>query len=151
MATVCKGDKPGVSPIRILVVDDNEPFRHFVCSMVGKRPELQIVGEASDGLEAVNKSEELQPDLILLDIELPSLNGFEAARQIFKLAPKSKIIFLSQESSTDVVRSALRLGAMGYVAKAKAASDLLGAIEAVVQGKQFIGVGLTDQGLTDPE
>jgi DNA-binding NarL/FixJ family response regulator len=151
MATFCNGDKPSVSPVRILVVDDNEPFRHFVCSMVGKRAELQIVGEASDGLEAVNKSEELQPDLILLDIGLPSLNGIEAAKRICNLVPESKIIFLSQESSTDVVRGALSMGAMGYVAKAKAASDLLTAIEAVVQGKQFVSTGLMDQGLTDLE
>jgi DNA-binding NarL/FixJ family response regulator len=151
MATFGIVDRPIVSRIRILVVDDSEPFRHFICSMLGKRPELQIIGEASDGLEAVHKSEELQPDLILLDISLPSLNGIEAARRICKLAPKSKIVFLSQESSPDIVRGALSLGAMGYVVKAIAARDLLVAVEAVVQGKQFISAGLKDQVLTDPE
>jgi DNA-binding NarL/FixJ family response regulator len=150
MATTRIVDKPSVSPVRILVVDDNEPFRQFICSMLGKRAELQMIGEASDGLEAVHKSEELQPDLILLDISLPSLNGIEAARRIRKLAPKSKIVFLTQESSPDVVRGALSLGAMGYVAKASSGSDLLVAVDAVVQGRQFISAGLTDQLLTDP-
>jgi DNA-binding NarL/FixJ family response regulator len=151
MATFGIVDRPIVSRIRILVVDDSEPFRHFICSMLGKRPELQIIGEASDGLEAVHKSEELQPDLILLDISLPSLNGIEAARRICKLAPKSKIVFLSQESSPDVVRGALGLGAMGYIVKASAAMDLLVAVEAVVHGKRFISAGLKEQVLTDPE
>jgi DNA-binding NarL/FixJ family response regulator len=119
--------------------------------MLGERSELQIIGEASDGLEAVHKAKELQPDLILLDIGLPSLNGIEAARRICDLAPKSKIVFLSQESSPDIVRGALRLGAMGYVAKSNAGSDLLAAVEAIVQGKQFVSPGLTDQVLTDTE
>ena len=99
---------------------------------------MQIVGEASDGLEAVRQAEELKPDLILLDIGLPTLNGIEAARQIRSLAPESKIIFLTQESSADVVREALSLGAWGYVVKARAGSDLLPAVEAVLLGKQFI-------------
>ena len=133
------------------MVEDNEPFRHFICSMLGKSAELQIIGEASDGIEAVHKAEELQPDLILLDIGLPSLNGIEAARRICKLAPTSKIVFLSQESSPDIVRCALSLGAMGYVAKPNAGNDLLAAVEAVVQGKQFVSAGLTDQVLTDTE
>ena len=71
--------------IRVLVVEDSEPFWKLICSTLGKRPELQIVGEVSDGLEAVQKAEELQPDLILLDIGLPTLGGIEAARRIRKL------------------------------------------------------------------
>jgi DNA-binding NarL/FixJ family response regulator len=124
------------------VVDDYEPFRQFICSTLRKRPELQIVGEVSDGLEAVHKVEELQADLILLDIGLPTLNGIEAARQIRKLAPESKIIFVSQESSADVVQEALALGALGYVVKAHAGSELLAAVGAVLTGSQFVGSGL---------
>ena len=82
------------------------------------------MGEASDGLEALQKAVELQPDLILLDIGLPSLNGIEVARQIRSLVSESKIIFLTQESSSDVVQQALSLGARGYVAKIKAGVDL---------------------------
>jgi DNA-binding NarL/FixJ family response regulator len=87
-----------VPTVRVLVVDDYEPFRRFVCSTLRKRPELQIIGEASDGLEAVHKAEDMQPDLIVLDIGLPTLDGIEAARRIRKLSPQSKILFVSQES-----------------------------------------------------
>lgn len=94
--------------------------------------------ELADGLEAVQKAEELKPDLILMDIGLPGLNGIEAGRQIRKLVPDAKIIFLTQESSEDVVQEALRLGARGYVVKTRAGSDLMPAVEAVLQGKQFV-------------
>jgi DNA-binding NarL/FixJ family response regulator len=132
-----------VSSIRVLVVDDYEPFRRFICSTLAKRPELQIVWEAADGLEAVRKSEELQPDLIVLDIGLPTLNGIEAARRIRKLAPDSKLLFLSQESSADVVQEALSLGALGYVVKAHAGNELSAAVGAVLAGQQFISSGLS--------
>src|SRR3977135_444425 len=121
-----------MSVIRVLVVDDFEPLRLFVASTLQKRPDLRIVFEASDGMQAVHKAEELQPELILLDIGLPTLNGIEAARRIRRLSPESKIIFLSQESSPDVVQEALNLGAWGYVLKARAASELLAAVEAVI-------------------
>jgi DNA-binding NarL/FixJ family response regulator len=132
-----------MSPVRVFVVDDYEPFRRFVCSTLEQRPELQIIGEASDGLEAVQKAEEIQPDLIVLDLGLPTLNGIEAARQIRKLAPQSKILFLSQESSPDVVQEAFTLGALGYVVKAHAGSELLAAVEAVRHGRQFVSRGLS--------
>ena len=124
---------------RVLVVDDYEPFRRFVCSTLRDKAELQIVGEVSDGLKAVQTAKELQPDLIVLDIGLPSLNGIEAARRIRKLSPDSKILFLSQESSTDMVRESFGLGAQGYVVKADAGSELLQAVDAVLRGQQFVG------------
>ena len=128
--------------MRVLVVDDFKKFRQFVCSTLGKDPRLQVVGEASDGLEAVHKAQELQPDLIVLDLSLPTLNGLEAAQQIHKLAPQCKILFLSQEFSAELVQEALRSGAIGYVVKARAAIDLLAAVQAVLQGRQFISDGL---------
>ncbi len=134
------------SPIRVLVVDDYEPVRRFVCSTLGKRPAFQIVGEASDGVAAVRQAEELKPDLVLLDIGLPRLNGLQAAREIRKLSPHSKIIFVSQESSPDVVQEALSLGPLGYVAKARAGSDLLAAVEAVLEGRRFVSNGLATSG-----
>ena len=137
------------SSVRILAVDDYEPFRRFICSTLRKRPELRVIGESSDGLEAVHKAEELQPDLIVLDIGLPTLNGIEAARQIRKVSPESKIVFISQESSADVVREAFSLGALGYVVKAHAGSDLLPAVEAVLEGRQFIGSGLSGHRFAD--
>jgi DNA-binding NarL/FixJ family response regulator len=126
------------STVRVLIVDDYEPFRQLVSSTLAKRPALQIIGEVSDGLEAVRRAEKLKPDLILLDIGLPTLNGIEAARRIRKLAPESKVIFLSQESSPDVMKEALDLGAWGYVVKARAESDLLAAVEAIILGKRFV-------------
>jgi DNA-binding NarL/FixJ family response regulator len=127
---------------RILVVEDYEPIRRFICSMLRKRPGFQIV-EVTDGLEAVQKAGELQPDLIMLDIGLPSLNGIDAARRIRKLFPKTRILFVSQESSAVVVQEALALGARGYVVKAHAGSELLAAVEAVLQGRQFVSSGLS--------
>jgi DNA-binding NarL/FixJ family response regulator len=138
----CNGDGCGMSPVRVLVVEDYEPFRRFVCSMLERKPELEVICEATDGLEAVRRGEELQPDLIVLDIGLPSLNGIEAARRIRKSSPESKILFVSQETATDVVEEALGLGAMGYVAKANAGIELLAAVQAVSEGKWFVGAGL---------
>jgi DNA-binding NarL/FixJ family response regulator len=121
-----------------MVVEDFLSFRKFVCSKLNQRPGLQVICEVSDGLEAVQKAEELQPDLILLDMCLPALNGIEVARRLRELAPKSKIIFLSQETSPDFVQHALVLGALGYVFKTHAEGDLLVAIDAVLSGKRFV-------------
>lgn len=134
-----RGDYLATSSARVLVVDDFEPFRRVVASILQKRPELQIICEVSDGLEAVQKAEELQPDLILLDIGLPKLNGIEAARRIRKLSSGSKILFVSQESSADVVQEALATGARGYVLKTDARSEILAAVDAMLRGEQFVG------------
>lgn len=127
-----------ISTVRVVVVDDFEPFRRLIYSMLRKDPRLRSVGEASDGLEGVRKAEELQPDLVLLDIGLPGINGIEAARRIRKVSPRSKILFVSQESSADVVQEALATGALGYVVKAFAANELFPAIEEVLAGRRFI-------------
>jgi len=131
---------------RVLVVEDHEPFRRYVCSTLQGQVDLQVIGEPEDGLQAVQHAEALQPDLILFDIGLPQLNGIEAARQIRKLAPNARIIFLTQESSAEVVREALSLGAWGYVLKAQAQNDLLAAIAAVANGERFVSSGLEGTG-----
>jgi DNA-binding NarL/FixJ family response regulator len=127
-----------LAPIRVLVVEDFAPFREFILSTLASARDLQVIGEASDGLEAVQKAVELRPDLVLLDIGLPSLSGIEAARQIRKLLPESKIIFLTQESSANVVQEALSLGALGYVFKMRAAGELLTAVKAGLLGRTFV-------------
>ncbi len=126
--------------VRVMVVEDFDSFRQFICSELEQMPELRIVCEVSDGQEAVRKARELRPDLILLDIGLPTLNGIEAARRILALVPESKIIFLSQETSADIVQEAMRLGGWGYVFKTHAAVDLLPAIDAVLSGKRLVSV-----------
>jgi CheY-like chemotaxis protein len=124
------------------VVDDFEPFRRFVRSILQERPELQVICEVSDGLEAVQKAEELQPDVILLDIGLPRLNGIEAARRIREIAPQSKILFVSAIGASDVAAEALRVGGSGYVVKALAGHELLSAVEAVLRGEVFVSSSL---------
>jgi DNA-binding NarL/FixJ family response regulator len=127
-----------VRSYKILVVDDSDRFRQFLVLSLRRRAEFQLINEASDGLEAVERAEELKPDLILMDIGLPGVNGIEAWRRIQKVSPNSKILFVSLESSADVVREALDLGAKGYILKADAASELLPAVDAVLQGKQYL-------------
>jgi DNA-binding NarL/FixJ family response regulator len=117
----------------ILLVDDCESWRHLVCSMVKNEPGLKIICEAPDGLEAVQKAEELRPDLILLDIGLPHINGIEAARRIRQVSPSSKIVFLTMDNDADTVQAALSTGAQGFVYKMRAQSELLPAIELVLR------------------
>ena len=136
--------------VKVLVVEDSEPFRKFIRSTLGKRPELQVVGEASDGLEAVHKAEELQPDLILLDIGLPTLNGIEAARRIREVSPASKILFVSENRSAGIAEEALSTGAGGYVVKSDAAGELLPAVDTVLQGKRFLSASLTGHDSSAP-
>jgi DNA-binding NarL/FixJ family response regulator len=129
--------------VRILLVEDFEPFRRFIRSQLQPRLDLEVIAEASDGLEAVHVAGQLQPDLILLDIGLPRLNGIEAARRIHKLCPETKIVFLSQESSADVIEEALNSGGTGYVIKANAGSELLDAIDAITDGRTVRWYGLS--------
>jgi DNA-binding NarL/FixJ family response regulator len=136
------------SPIRVLVVDDHEPFQRFVASILQQHPELQIIGRVNGGLAAVQKAQELRPDLIVLDIGLPTLNGIEAARRIRTLSPYSKILFLSQESSLDLVQEAFDLGAYGYVVKTDAGSQLSTAISTVVRGERFVSRRIAAYDLT---
>jgi DNA-binding NarL/FixJ family response regulator len=135
-----------MASIRILVVEDFLPFRRLICATLGKKPDIEIIAEVSDGQEAVRKAEELQPDLILLDIGLRTLNGIAAARQIRQLVPDSKIIFVTQESSEDVVQEALSTGALGYVAKTTMNGSLQAAVDAALAGKQFISKNLMHLG-----
>jgi DNA-binding NarL/FixJ family response regulator len=132
-------------------VDDFEGWRRIASSIVQKQPGWRVVREASDGLEAIQRAKELNPDLILLDIGLPKLNGIEAARQIRKLAPNSKILFLSANDSLDIAVEALNTGASGYVVKRDAESELISAVEAVIQGKRFISSRLKGRMSVDVE
>jgi len=139
--------------IRVLVVDDFEPFRRLVAKLLQRQPELQIICEVSDGLEAVQKVEELQPDWVLLDIGLPNLNGIEASKPPSESAsflPKAKL-FVSQEPSPDILQGALASGGSGYVLKMNARNEPLTAVNAVLGGKRFVGAILAGNKFTDPK
>lgn len=125
--------------VRVLVVDDYEPFRRFLCKALKTRLELQVIGAAADGLEAVQKAKDLKPDLILLDIGLPKLNGIETAERLSRHVPKAKILFISQNNDAEVIAAALSNGAKGYIWKETAAAELVPAIETVLRGDRFIG------------
>ena len=131
-------------PLRILIVDDFEPWRRFVSSALQK-VDSQILFEVSDGLEAVYKAEDLRPDLILLDIGLPTLNGIKAARRIRDLSPDSKILFLSEESAPEVAEAALEAGGAGYLVKSDAGRELLPAVKALSDGRRYLGARLAGQ------
>jgi CheY-like chemotaxis protein len=124
--------------IRVLIVEDSQPWQRAIRSILQESPELTVIGECSDGLEAIRISEQLQPDLVVLDIGLPSLNGLEATRRMRKVAPSTKILFLTAHFSAELIREALESGALGYVVKSNAASDLLPAVNAVMCDQRFV-------------
>lgn len=134
--------------VRVLVVDDYQPWLRFIRSALQEAREFQVIGEASDGAGAVEKAAQLQPDLILLDIGLPTLNGIEAARQIREHNPEAKILFVSEQRSKDVVGEAMSTGS-GYVLKSCAPRELFPAIRTVIEGGRFVSTCLDGQNATD--
>src|SRR6185295_3620936 len=127
--------------VRVLLVDDCERWRQHVRSILLTRPELRVVAEVADGLEAVQKAQELQPDLILLDIGLPTLNGLKAANRIGKVAPEARILFLTQNSDQDIEHAALSTGAHGYILKVDAGTELLPAVAGFLGGDKSVSRG----------
>jgi len=113
---------------RILIADDFAPWRDQLRSLLKERPEWNVIAEASDGKEAIGKASQTQPDIVLLDVGMPFLNGIEAAKIIHQRCPKTKILFVTQDGDTDLKKAAMRAVAAGYVVKANAAHDLLDAI-----------------------
>jgi DNA-binding NarL/FixJ family response regulator len=127
--------------IKVLVAEDFDPFRALIVSMINSVSNLQVIGEVADGLLAFEKARELRPDLVLMDIGLPGLNGIESARRIRELLPESRIVFVSQETAWDIVKEALSYGC-GYVLKSRAASDLIAAVEAALENDRYVSEGL---------
>ena len=129
--------------IRVLLVEDYQPFRRFLSSTIQAKLGWNDIHEVADGWDAVKKAQELKPELVLLDIGLPKLNGIAVAREIRKISPDSHILFVSQEASADVVDEALKTGAEGYICKMDAGGELLAAIEAVLRGEQYVSKSLS--------
>jgi DNA-binding NarL/FixJ family response regulator len=133
-----------------LIVDDFEQWRHEVRSVLAGDPGIEVVAECSDGLDAVAKATELEPDLVLLDVQLPGMNGFVAAQRITKIYPDTKILFLSAEGSLELLREALKIGA-GLVAKTHAARDLLPTIWSVIRNEPIVRFRMLDHNQTNPD
>jgi DNA-binding NarL/FixJ family response regulator len=132
------------SPIRVLVVEDFEPFRRVLRSALQERSDLQLVGEVSDGLDAVQAARVMQPDLILMDIGLPTMNGIEAVKRIKAESPALKVLFVSENRHPEVVQEALSKDVGGYVLKSDVARELVAAMQAVLEGRRFISSSLRE-------
>jgi len=123
---------------RVLVVDDFEPWRRHVASTLGESARWRIVGEAADGPDAIEKAAHLRPDLILLDVGLPTLNGIEAARRILAHDPSVRILFVSEHQSWEIAEAALCTGARGYICKSDSGRELSPAMDAIIDGGRFV-------------
>jgi DNA-binding NarL/FixJ family response regulator len=129
---------------RVLVVDDFARWRIAICSILADDADFEVIGESPDGLDAVRKSGELFPDLVLMDIGLPGLSGLDAARQILEVSPRTKILFLSAADVLDVIREALMIGA-GFILKADASQNLLAIARSIVRNEPFVRFSVLDE------
>ena len=132
--------------IRILLVDDHPVVRRGLKALLGSRVEWQVIDEAADGVEAVDKATSLRPDVIVLDVSMPRMDGLEACRIIRKRTPESEILIVTQNDSPQMMKEALSAGARGYVAKSNLARDLMAAIESVSEHRCFAGQDHTPRG-----
>jgi DNA-binding NarL/FixJ family response regulator len=123
--------------LRLLLADDHEIVRQGLRSMLEAQRDCQVVGEAADGRQAVVMTKELNPDVVILDIGMPSLNGLEATRQILKMRPQTKVLILTMHESDSVIREVLDAGARGYILKTDAGRDLVAAVESLRRNKTF--------------
>jgi DNA-binding NarL/FixJ family response regulator len=127
---------------RVLVVEDHEPFRRVICELLQQRGDLEIVGEAADGLDAIYQAEALRPDVVMLDIGLPTVSGIEVAERLRTTVPDAKLMFVTNESSMEVVDQAFSGGAHGYVYKPRALRDVLPVLDTIIRGGRFVSGGL---------
>lgn len=133
-----------MSITHVLVVDDFVPWHHFVSHLIDSESDLQITSVAYDGLDAVQKAKILQPDLILMDLSMPGMNGIDATRQILIHSPRSKVLFVSEHRDSEVIRAAFAVGACGYTLKSDSNSDLILGIRTVLLGQSFVSCSLTN-------
>lgn len=135
--------------ITVLLADDHVVLRSGLALLLNGQAELEVVGEASTGIEAIRLATELQPDLILLDLNMPGLNGLDALPTIKQESPASKILILTMHNDPEYLRQAIKLGASGYILKKAADTELLSAMQAVLQGGIYVHPSLTKDLLTD--
>jgi two-component system, NarL family, response regulator NreC len=140
--------------IKVLIADDHQLFREGLVNLISSAPDIEVIGEAKDGLEATKKAKKLKPDLILIDIGMPNMNGIEATRLIKKDDPSIKIIAVSMHSDRQFVKGVLEAGADGYLLKNCTYRQLIDAVQSVVSGKKYLSDDITEmviQGYLDPE
>jgi DNA-binding NarL/FixJ family response regulator len=134
-----------MTKIKVLIADDHAIVREGIRMILALRDDIEMVGEAADGIEAIEKVNKLAPDVVLMDIAMPKLGGLEAMLEILKTSPQSKILVLTQYDNTEYIYRFLKAGAAGYVLKKAVGSDLVSAIRAVFQGNTFIDTSITDR------
>ncbi|MGH9559152.1 MAG: response regulator [Bryobacteraceae bacterium] len=135
--------------IRILLADDHTLVRKGFSLILSAQPDIEVVGEAGNGREAVDLATKLQPDVVLMDVTMPELNGIEATRRLIAAAPRTRVLALSMHKDAVYVREILRAGARGYLLKDSADEDLLNAVRAIAKGEGYLSPAVSDAVLTD--
>lgn len=135
--------------IRVFIADDHAIIRDGLISLLKQQPDIQVIGNASDGLETITQVTDLKPDVIVMDISMPHMNGIEATQQILTELPRTRIIILSMHSTSEHVFRALQAGARGYLLKESAGSELVQAIRTVHSGGRYLSQKITDTVVTD--
>ncbi len=133
-----------MKPVRILIADDHSIVRRGLRTLLEAQPGWQICGEASNGREAIGKTRELKPDVAIVDISMPELNGLEATRRIVKVAPRVQVLILTMHDSPEIIERVLASGARGYVLKSDAERDVVAAVEALCERKPFFSSSLSE-------
>jgi DNA-binding NarL/FixJ family response regulator len=135
--------------IRILLADDHSVVREGFRAILDSQPDLRVVAEAGNGKEAVTLSEQLQPDIVVMDVTMPELNGIEATRRICEVAPRTRVLALSMHRDAVYVREILKAGAKGYLLKASPKADMLGAIRSIARGEGYLSPAVSESVLSD--
>ncbi len=128
---------------RVLIAEDHTIVRQGLCAMLGSEPDIEVVGEASDGLEATEMARKLVPDVVLMDVAMRNLNGLEATRKIKKLFPQMKVLVLTMYDNEEIIFQILKAGASGYLIKDSAMTDLVSAIKAIQQGDSYLSPSIS--------
>jgi DNA-binding NarL/FixJ family response regulator len=134
-----------VTPIKVLVVDDHALFREGVCALLASVPATEVVGVAVSGMEAIERAESLKPDVVLMDVQMPDMNGLEATRRVLARRPEVGVIVVTMFEDDETLFAAMRAGAKGYVLKGAGQDELVRAIEAVARGEALYGPAIASR------
>ncbi len=138
-----------MAKVRVLLADDHSLFREGLAGIIASQPDLEVVGEANDGLEAFVKAQELKPDLILMDVQMPSMDGLEATRQIKEALPETRIVVLTVRDDDEKLFEALKYGAQGYLLKEIRSQEMLSMLRGAMQGEAALSPSLAGRVLAE--